>query len=140
MNYYLYVPLFILLIFLLLAFYKRYQMMKSIGNEPESDKLHILSDANFNKQISSGVSLVDFWAPWCGPCRILGPTISQLADELGDHAKICKLNIDENKKMAGQLSVRSIPTLILFKDGEPIKRFVGVKTKAVYLKAIQEVL
>lgn len=140
MNYYVWIPVFLLIALLLFAFYKRYKMIKSMGNEPESKQLIILTDASFMKQVSQGVSLVDFWAPWCMPCKILGPVISQVADEIGDQAKICKLNVDVHKKMATKFGVKGIPTVILFKDGKPVKRFVGVKPKAAFMKAIKDIV
>lgn len=140
MNEYVWIPILLLIALLLFAFYKRYKMIKSMGNEPESNKLVVLTDASFVKQLSEGVCLVDFWAPWCMPCKMLGPVISQLADEIGDQAKICKLNVDDHKKMATKYGVKGIPTVILFKDGKPVKRFVGVKPKSAYMKAIKEIL
>jgi len=105
-------------------------------NKPPSEKVKILSDENFNSTIKTGVSLVDFWAPWCGPCRVQGPIINDLGDEIGDKANICKLDIDKNQKTASQLGVQSIPTLILFKNGKIVKKFVGIKPKHLLLKAI----
>ena len=78
--------------------------------------------------------LVDFWAPWCGPCRMQGPIIEELADEVGEQALIGKLNTDESPEVAGHYHIRSIPTLLVFKDGKPVKQFVGV-TNTSTLKA-----
>ena len=108
-------------------------------NQKESDKLRNLTDANFQGTINKGITLVDFWAPWCTPCKIQGPIVSDVADEIGDKAKIGKLNVDENKKTAAKYGIRSIPTIYIFKDGEPVKKFVGVKTKTVLVKAINEI-
>lgn len=138
MNYWL-IPLIILVLLLFISFYKRYKMIKNMdSNAPVSDNLIILTDTSFKKQIKSGVTLVDFWAAWCMPCKVLGPTVSEVADELGDKADICKLNIDENKKTASELGIRSIPTMIIFKDGKIVNKIVGVKSKGVIVKAVME--
>ncbi|RLD40426.1 MAG: thioredoxin [Bacteroidetes bacterium] len=107
-----------------------------MSNATNSEKLIILTDATFQKTISKGVTLVDFWAPWCTPCKIQGPIVSEVAEAIGDKASICKLDVDQNKKIASKLKIRSIPTIIIFKDGEPVKQFIGVKTKAVLLKSV----
>ena len=138
MNYYVWVPLGILLVLLIFAFYKRTQMIKGLMNQKESDKLRKLTDANFQGTINKGITLVDFWAPWCTPCKIQGPIVSDVADEIGDKAKIGKLNVDENQKTAAKYGIRSIPTIYIFKDGQPVKQFVGVKTKNVLMKAVAE--
>lgn len=88
-----------------------------------------LSDANFRDEIQSGVTLVDFWAPWCGPCRMIAPVIEELAGEYEGKAKIAKLNVDDNQQTAMQFRVMSIPTLIVFKDGEPVDTVVGAQPK-----------
>ncbi len=99
-----------------------------------------LTDADFNKTIKEGITLVDFWAPWCGPCRIQGPIVDEVAAELGDKAVIAKLDVDKNKATAGKYNVRSIPTIIIFKNGIPVKRYVGVKQKQTLVNAINSYL
>ena len=140
MNLYFWIPIAILFILLIAAFVKRYKMFKNMANATDSEKLIILTDANFQKTISKGVTLVDFWAPWCTPCKIQGPIVSEVAEEIGDKANICKLDVDQNKKTAAKLKIRSIPTIMIFKNGKPVKQFVGVKTKSVLLKAINSLL
>ncbi len=138
MNYWL-IPLAILVVLLIVSFYKRYKMIKNIDvNAPVSENLIILRDATFKKQIKSGVTLIDFWAPWCMPCKVLGPIVSEVADELKNEAAICKLNIDENKKTAAELGIRSIPTMVIFKNGKIVNKLVGIKTKAAIVKAVKE--
>lgn len=130
------------LLFLLFLYngFRRYQMMKNYTPEQDSDKLLKLTDANFDKQSSKGLVLVDFWAPWCAPCRMIAPILSELAEDFDGKAKIGKLNVDENKAVAGKYGIRSIPTLLLFKDGEIVEKFVGVKPKSAFEKAIKKQL
>lgn len=100
----------------------------------------ILSTSNFDQIISKGVVLVDFWATWCPPCRIQGPIIKDLAADIGGLATISKLDVDQHGQVAQRYQVRSIPTLIIFKDGEPVRRFVGVQQKETLDAAIREYL
>ncbi|MFC6591759.1 thioredoxin [Deinococcus lacus] len=91
-----------------------------------------ITDSNFQEQISSGLTLVDFWAPWCGPCRIIAPVLEELAGQYEGRVKIGKLNVDEHPMTQAQFRVMSIPTLILFKDGEPVDQIVGAQPKRVF--------
>lgn len=88
-----------------------------------------LTDATFDDAISKGVVLVDFWAPWCGPCQMQGPIVDKLAKAYEGRAKICKVNVDDNNGSAAQFGVMSIPTLIVFKDGKKVQQFVGVQSE-----------
>jgi thioredoxin 1 len=88
-----------------------------------------LNDDNFDDEISSGVTLVDFYADWCGPCRMIAPIIEELSGELDGKAKIAKLDIESAQKVTSNYGVTSIPTLVLFKDGKEVDRVVGVKGK-----------
>ncbi|MFX3636395.1 MAG: thioredoxin [Candidatus Pristimantibacillus sp.] len=88
-----------------------------------------LTKENFNDSVQSGVSLVDFWAPWCGPCKMQLPIVEELATELEGTAVIAKINVDEQPELASQFGVMSIPTLILFKDGQPVDKMVGLQSK-----------
>lgn len=92
-----------------------------------SDDIKSVNDQNFKSEIIDykGFVLVDFWAEWCGPCKNLMPHIEQLAKDKKDKIKICKFNIDEGSEMPGKLGIQSIPTLIIFQDGEEIARRVG---------------
>jgi thioredoxin 1 len=91
---------------------------------------------NFESTIAEGVTLVDFWAPWCGPCRMIAPVIEELAEDFEGKAKIAKVDTDEQGEVAQKYGIRSIPTLILFKDGEPVDQMVGAASKAVFEQKI----
>jgi len=117
-------------------FYNFLKVRKGM-NKPPSENLQILSDANFESTIKNGVSLVDFWAEWCGPCKVQGPIINELADEVDGKANICKLDIDKNQKTAQKYGIQSIPTILIFKNGKPIDKLVGVKPMRALMKALQ---
>lgn len=103
-----------------------------------SDKVKELTVDNFAETIASGTVLVDFWAPWCGPCKMQGPILDKVADKIGDAAVIAKVNVDEAAPLAAQFGVRSIPTLILFKDGEKVQDFIGVQQEPALIAALTE--
>ena len=122
------------------AYYIYYQY-KKIKNTPvvaDNDKIINLNVSNFQKEISKGVVLVDFWAAWCMPCKMLAPILNDTANEITGNAKIGKLNVDECQIIASKYNVRSIPTMILFKDGKEYERFVGVKQKDFLIKKLNE--
>jgi thioredoxin 1 len=101
-----------------------------------SDKVKELNAANFDTAIASGTVLVDFWAPWCGPCKMQGPILDKVADKIGDKAVIAKVNVDESPALAAKFGVRSIPTLILFKNGEKVNDFIGVQQEAALVTVL----
>lgn len=107
-----------------------------------SDKIIALTDQNFQEEVknSSVPILVDFWAEWCAPCRMIAPVLDEMADEYEGKIKIGKLNVDDNRSIAAQYGVMSIPTLILFKDGEMVEQMVGAQPKENLAKVIQSVL
>ena len=87
----------------------------------------VLNEANFKDEIASGVTLVDFWAEWCGPCQMMLPILEELSTKMEGKAKISKVNVDENPDLAAQFRVMSIPTLLVMKDGEVVEQLVGVQ-------------
>ena len=97
-----------------------------------------LNDSNFDSEIKKGVVMVDFWAPWCAPCRMVAPVLDELSVEYKDKLTIAKLNVDENSGAAGKYSVTSIPTLIIFKDGELVERAVGASPKQHYMNMLNK--
>ncbi len=104
-----------------------------------SEKVKEVQDSGFAEAIRTGVVLVDFWAPRCGPCRLQGPILEEVASTVGDKAMIVKVNIDENPKAAEAFDFKSIPTLILLKDGEVMLQFTGLQRKETLVAAIGQV-
>ncbi len=94
------------------------------------------TDQNFATETGSGLVLADFWAPWCGPCKMIAPVLEELHSELSEKVKIVKLDVDENQQTAGEYGVMSIPTLILFKDGQPVDKVIGYQPK----EALEELI
>ena len=105
-----------------------------------SDKIIQLTDDSFEADVlnASGLVLVDFWAEWCGPCKALGPTIEALATEFDGKVKVGKLNVDENPETSQKFGIRSIPTVILLKDGEIVEKLVGNQPKSAFVEAINK--
>ena len=101
-----------------------------------SDKVKELTVENFKENIASGTVLVDFWAPWCGPCKMQTPILDKVAEQIGDKAVIAKVNVDEAAPLAAEFGVRSIPTLIVFKNGEKVQDFIGVQQEPVLIAAL----
>ncbi|MUV39389.1 Thioredoxin [Lentibacillus sp. JNUCC-1] len=97
-----------------------------------------VTDQNFADETSGGLVLADFWAPWCGPCKMIAPVLEEIDTELNDKVKIVKLDVDENQETAGKYGVMSIPTLLLFKDGEVVDQVVGFQPKEALVDVINK--
>lgn len=97
-----------------------------------------VTDTSLASEVKKGITLVDFWAPWCGPCKMLGPVLEELEEEFAPEIKIAKLNIDENDVVASQLGIMSIPTMVLYQDGQPIEKIVGYQPKEVLKEYLAE--
>ena len=102
-----------------------------IGAGTDTDQPLVVTDSTFQPDVldASGLVLLDCWAPWCGPCRMVGPIMDQLARESGGRYRIAKLNVDENPRTAAQFQIQSIPTMLIFKDGNLIDRIIGAQPK-----------
>lgn len=96
-----------------------------------SDKITELDSSNFESTVTGGSApvVVDFWAPWCGPCKAIAPILEELASELGDAVKICKVNVDNNSEIASKYEIRAIPTILIFKNGAVADTVVGLTSK-----------
>jgi len=128
---------------LLIAVFVIFRMMamSKIKNTPmvaDHEKVLTLTDKNFQQQTKNKVVLVDFWASWCAPCRMMAPVLNDVAADLSGNTHVGKVNIEEYQSLAQRFKVRSIPTLILFKNGIEVNRFVGIKTKEFLLKEIKK--
>jgi thioredoxin len=99
-----------------------------------------LNKDNFEQSISNGVALVDFWAEWCGPCKMQLPIIEEFSSEMDGKATVGKVNVDEQLELAQSFGIQSIPTLILFKDGKPVKKLIGLHSKESLYEEVNQVL
>jgi thioredoxin 1 len=119
-----------------------YFAYKKIKNTPEvatHSAILELNDTNFAAQVKTGITLVDFWASWCMPCKMMAPILNEVADEVGSSAKVAKLDVEKHQSSSAKYGVRNIPTMILFKNGKEIDRFVGVKPKNFLVGEINKV-
>ena len=123
--------------FILLIVFNHYKMKK----KPEvktSDKILTLNNKTLSNATRKGTVLVDFWAPWCAPCKMIAPILNDVAEEMDGELKIGKVNIDHNQPLAKKFKVRNIPTMLVFKDGVEVERIIGVKSKKALLKQLAQ--
>ena len=105
-----------------------------------SKNVLLATDDNFNTEVlaNAGLTMVDFWAEWCGPCKALGPTIDALADQFAGQVKVYKMNVDEHPGAAQQFNIRGIPTILFFKDGKIVDQLVGNQPKDSFVSVVQK--
>ncbi|MFB6319666.1 thioredoxin [Saccharicrinis sp. FJH54] len=113
-----------------------YRKMKNVEDVAPSKDIRILDNKNFKPVIKSGKVLVDFWAPWCAPCKMVAPTLNEIAEEQKGNITIAKVNVDKQQALAQKYNIRNIPTMILFDNGKEVKRIMGVKPKRSILKEV----
>ncbi len=110
--------------------------MKNIPVVPDNGNILTLTDKNFNHQTKNKLVLVDFWASWCAPCKMMAPVLNEVAEELTGNSHVGKVNIEQYQSLAQKFQVRNIPTLILLRNGIEVNRFVGIKNKQFLLQQI----
>ena len=117
---------------------RSYNKMKNAPAVAESELIEHLTAQNFAHKTKSGIVLVDFWADWCMPCKMMAPILNEVAEATDGTATIYKLNVDEQKQVAAKYGIRNIPTMILFKDGKEVERIIGVKPKDYIISSINK--
>lgn len=126
------------LIFMIYRLVSVYKMTKAPLVDDHENVL-TLTDQNFQQRTKGKVILVDFWASWCAPCRMMAPVLNDVASELSGNSHVGKVDIQQYQNLATEFKIRNIPTIVLFKDGKEVNRFVGIKSKEFLLKEIAKV-
>ncbi len=119
---------------------QRHEIKEEAGASTSSTRVRAVDDSNFDAEIGNGVVLVDFWATWCGPCKMQAPIVDQVATRVEGKAKVVKVDIDAAPKTAQRLGIQAIPTLIIFKNGKPEKRMVGLTKADALSSSVSSVL
>jgi len=127
----------VVLLFIVLLVYN-YKKMNNMQELKTSNKIKILNNKNFKMQIRKGIVMVDFWASWCAPCKMMTPILNEIAEKESKRVQVAKVNVEYNQHLAKKFKVKNIPTLIIFQDGKEIKRIMGYKTKKVLMKEIDK--
>jgi len=120
--------------------YLKYRKIITRGNISYTSSVVTLNDQNFNNITSKGVTLVDFWAEWCQPCKLQKPIINDVAETLKGKARIANIDVEKNQKIAAKYNIKSIPTLIILKNGKEVSRMVGLKNKIQIIKEVEKFL
>jgi thioredoxin 1 len=127
----------IVIVFFIFMVFRAKARMKNIPLVNDHEKILNLTDKNFRNQTKNKIVLVDFWAAWCGPCRVMAPVLNEIAGELKGSSYVGKVNVEQYQSLAQQFKIRGIPTMVLFKDGLEVNRFVGMKSKEFLIRQIQ---
>ncbi len=128
----------VVLLFLSLVFYTR-QKYKNLPAIQADESILILTDKNFKHQLKGKLILVDFWAEWCAPCKVMLPILNDVAANNDGSFQVAKVDIDQNKSLAQEYNIRSIPTLVVFDDTKEVARFVGIKNKSFLIKEMKRI-
>lgn len=115
-----------------------YRRIKNMPSVPDNPNIKHLTANTFNQHVKGGIAIVDFWADWCMPCKLMMPVLNELANDKQYSFKVFKVNVDQQRALAERFRIRSIPSLIIFKNGKEVKRLVGVKTKDQILNEIKK--
>lgn len=103
----------------------------------EDNGVRNITDGDFDEVTGSGISLVDFWAPWCYPCRMQGPILEKVAEKIGGKARVCKMNVEENRETPVKFGITGIPSLLIFKNGEKVQEFLGVQQEEALVSSLE---
>jgi|AntAceMinimDraft_16_1070373.scaffolds.fasta_scaffold30682_3 thioredoxin 1 len=127
----------VVLLFIVLLVYN-YKKMNNMQELKTSNKIKILNNKNFKMQIRKGIVMVDFWASWCAPCKMMTPILNEIAEKESKRVQVAKVNVEYNQQLAKKFKVKNIPTLIIFQNGKEVKRITGFKTKKILMKEIDK--